>query len=125
MAGYKHDEGKASNIVLREFEAVTVVANSAGGGSCSCSGGGVRTLRGLSGGVHTRRGCSPARAWPALRCGIRPTVMCNFICSGRGEGAEKMRTAKVRDGSVIFYRVGDPNRVVLDGPDRMSARSNG
>ena len=124
MAGYKHGEGKASDIVLREFEAVTVVANSAGGGSCSCSSGGVRTSRGLSG-VHTRRGCSPARVWLALRCGIRPTVMCNFICSGRGEGAEKMRTAKVRDGSVIFYRVGDPNRVVLDGPDRMSARSNG
>ena len=124
MAGYKHDEGKASNIVLREFEVVTVVANSAGGGSCLCSGGGVRTSRGLSG-VHTRHGCSPARAWLALRCGIRPTVMCNFICSGRGEGAEKMRTAKVRDGSVIFYRVGDPNRVVLDGLDRMSARSNG
>ena len=124
MAGYKHDEGKASNIVLQEFEVVTVVANSAGGGSCSCSGGGVHTSHGLSG-VHTRRGCSPARAWLALRCGIQPTLMCNFICSGRGEGAEKMRTAKVRDGSVIFYRVGDPNRVVLDGPDRMSARSNG
>jgi len=60
VAGYKHDEGKASNIVLREFEVVTVVANSAGGGSCSCSSGGVRTSRGLSG-VHTRRGCSPAR----------------------------------------------------------------
>jgi len=124
VAGYKHDEGEASNIVLREFEVVTVVANLAGGGSCSCSSGGVRTSRGLSG-VHTRRGCSPARGvagspmWDTADGDVQLHML------RQGEGAEKMRTAKVRDGSVIFYRVGDPNRVVLDGPDRMSARSNG
>ena len=97
MAGYKHGEGKASDIVLREFEAVTVMANPTGGGSCSSSSGGVRPLRGLSGGVCTRSGCSPARAWPALWWVIGPTALCNLICSGRGDGAG--REAADRDRS--------------------------
>ena len=42
-----------------------------------------------------------------------------------GSEAEKLRPVKLRDGSVTFNRVGDPNQSVSDGPDRMSARSNG
>ena len=72
--------------------------------------------------AHRAAAAASAPVATAHRRGIRPTVMCTQV--GASEQAEKLRPVKLRDGSVTFNRVGDPNRSVSNGPDSICARSN-
>ena len=59
---------------------------------------------GVSDGGCTCRGCSPAWAWPALRCGIWPAAMSKFFFE---IGDEQLEMRRQREGAGREAAVGE------------------